>query len=308
MCPSIISTPVDERRRGWRSARVAARSAGSRAAASSGMPRLIPASLAWAGPAIGPALSRTDSGLTNGEESAKIESMAVEVSAESRSALHAALADPRRLHIVDELAVSDRSPSELRDALSMGSNLLTHHLDVLESVGVVERLQSSADGRRRYVRLRPEVLASIAGPVETLLARHILFVCRANSARSQLAAALWNARHEVPASSAGTEPADAVSPLAIDAAGRAGLDLTTARPRSLEEVSERPDLVVTVCDIAREDLPRRFDRVRSLHWSISDPVEARTADAFDEALQRIDDRVRSLADVVELPSQKRSSA
>ena len=234
--------------------------------------------------------------------------MAVEVSAETRSALHAALADPRRLRIVDELAVSDRSPSELRDALGMGSNLLTHHLDVLESVGVIERLHSSADGRRRYVRLQPEVLASIAGPVETLLARHILFVCRANSARSQLAAGLWNARHEVPASSAGTEPADAVSPLAIDAAGRAGLDLTTARPRSLEEVTERPDLVVTVCDIAREDLPRRFDRVRSLHWSIPDPVEARTTDAFDQALRRIDDRVRALADVVELASRKRSSA
>ena len=39
--------------------------------------------------------------------------MTVEVSRERRAAVHAALADPRRLQVVDELAMSDRSPSEL---------------------------------------------------------------------------------------------------------------------------------------------------------------------------------------------------
>jgi protein-tyrosine-phosphatase len=212
-----------------------------------------------------------------------------------RAALHAALADPRRLEIVDELALSDRSPSELGAALGVGSNLLAHHLGVLEEAGLVDRRSSAGDGRRRYLRLRPEALAEIAEPVATLLARHVLFVCTANSARSQLAAAAWNARHEVPASSAGTTPAEAVRPEAVDAAARAGLDLSAALPRSLDDVTEDPDLVVTVCDVAHEELGALPDGTRILHWSIPDPVPDGAPEAYDRALGRIDARIRTLA-------------
>ncbi|MGZ8632007.1 MAG: helix-turn-helix domain-containing protein, partial [Actinomycetota bacterium] len=129
-----------------------------------------------------------------------------------RSAIHAALADPHRLEIVDELALSDRSPSELSASLAIGSNLLAHHLRVLEDASVVERVASAGDARRRYVRLVPGALAVVAEPTATLVVGHMLFVCTENSARSQLAAALWNARHEVPATSAGTRPAAKVHP------------------------------------------------------------------------------------------------
>src|SRR6266540_2740711 len=180
--------------------------------------------------------------------------MMIELSIARRAAIHAALADPHRLEIVDELAMSDRSPSELSASLAIGSNLLAHHLRVLEEAGIVERLSSAGDARRRYVRLVPDAVSVIAEPVATLVARHVLFVCTANSARSQLAAAVWNARHEVPASSAGTRPAPRVRVEAVEAAARAGLDLRSARTRSTGEVTERPDLVVTVCDVAREEL------------------------------------------------------
>ena len=46
--------------------------------------------------------------------------------------MHAALGEPARLAIVDELAVSDRSPKELGERLDIPSNLLAHHLTVLE--------------------------------------------------------------------------------------------------------------------------------------------------------------------------------
>jgi hypothetical protein len=46
---------------------------------------------------------------------------------EMRAARHAALGDPARLAIVDELSVSDRAPVELRRRLDMESNLLAHH-------------------------------------------------------------------------------------------------------------------------------------------------------------------------------------
>jgi protein-tyrosine-phosphatase len=221
-----------------------------------------------------------------------------------RVAIHAALADPHRLEIVDELALSDRSPSELGASLEIGSNLLAHHLGVLQETGLVERSPSAGDRRKRYVRLVPDALALIAEPVATLLARHVLFVCTANSARSQLAAAVWNARHEVPASSAGTRPAARIHPGAVKAASRVGLDLRGAGTRSIGEVTERPDLVVSVCDIAREELRALPEGARLLHWSIPDPALQESPAAFDEALRLITVRVESLVPRVRPPRRR----
>jgi protein-tyrosine-phosphatase len=233
--------------------------------------------------------------------------MGFEMSLSGRAAIHAALADPHRLEIVDELAMSDRSPSELGASLTMGSNLLAHHLGVLEEAGLVERVPSAGDGRRRYVRLLPDALSMIAEPVATLVARHVLFVCTANSARSQLAALVWNARNEVPASSAGTRPAERVRREAIEAAARAGLEMGATRTRSLDEVTERPDLVVTVCDVAREELRPLPGGVRLLHWSIPDPARGGSPSAFDLALAGITSRVEALAPHVRPPRRPRRS-
>ena len=221
--------------------------------------------------------------------------MGSEVSLERRVEIHGALADAHRLQIVDELVVSDRSPSELARSLAIASNLLAHHLDVLAHAGVIERVVSAGDGRRRYVRLVPDNVAEIADPVAELLARHVLFVCTANSARSQMAAAVWNSRHEVPASSAGTRPVERVRPEAIRAAARAGLDLREARTRSIEEVTERPDVVVTVCDVAHEELRALEGDAAVLHWSIPDPAAMRSSSAYDDALEQIVSRVETLA-------------
>jgi protein-tyrosine-phosphatase len=235
--------------------------------------------------------------------------MAVERSLADRTAIYAALADAHRLEIVDELAISDRSPTELGRLLSIGSNLLAHHLGVLEDAGIVKRESSDGDARRRYVRLVPDALSVIAEPVVMIVARHVLFVCSANSARSQLAAAAWNARHEVPATSAGTRPAASVRPEALEAATRAGLDLLGARPRSIDELTESPDLVVTVCDVAHEEFPPRrahtsiADDVRLLHWSIPDPVRSGSPSAFAHALERITGRIETLAPRVRSPAE-----
>ncbi|MGZ8599734.1 MAG: arsenate reductase/protein-tyrosine-phosphatase family protein [Actinomycetota bacterium] len=224
-----------------------------------------------------------------------------------RAAVHAALADPSRLRIVDELAMSDRSPSELGAALGIGSNLLAHHVRVLEETGLVARTPSAGDGRRRYLRLDGDALASIAEPVATLVARRVLFVCTANSARSQLAAAAWNARHEVPATSAGTRPGPAVRREAVEAAARAGLDLAGARPRAIGDVAADGDLIVTVCDVAHESLGALPPDARLLHWSIPDPATSGEPGAFDDALRRIGARVEAFAPHVRTPRRPRRS-
>jgi ArsR family transcriptional regulator, arsenate/arsenite/antimonite-responsive transcriptional repressor / arsenate reductase (thioredoxin) len=231
----------------------------------------------------------------------------VEMSLSKRAAIHGVLADPHRLGIVDELAMSDRSPSELGISLGIGSNLLAHHLRVLEDARIVVRLASAGDARRRYVSLVPDAVSVIAEPVARLVARRVLFVCTANSARSQLAAAVWNARHEVPASSAGTRPAERVRREAIEAAARAGLDLRGSRTRSIDEVTDDPDLVVTVCDIAHEQARALPADAKLLHWSIPDPALSRSPSAFDRALGRITARVEILAPHVRPPRRPRMS-
>src|SRR5580704_1266464 len=119
-------------------------------------------------------------------------------SLEGRAAVHAALADPARLRITDVLGAGDASPSELAGMLAMASNLLAHHLRVLEEAGLVTRHRSEGDRRRTYLRLVPGALDALAGGPQRA-ARRVLFVCTANSARSHLAAALWRQASRVPA-------------------------------------------------------------------------------------------------------------
>lgn len=206
-----------------------------------------------------------------------------------RSRIHGALADPTRLAIIDELIVSDRAPSELGTRLRLAGNLLAHHLDVLERIGLVVRFESTGDRRRRYVRLDRDPLRSL-GLATAPAPPSVLFVCTHNSARSQLASALWRERTGTPASSAGTHPADRVHPDAVAAGARAGLDLTHASPAVIPEPI--PDVqIVTVCDRAHEELDAETSW---WHWSIPDPVEADDPAAFDVVLTDIDSRIGSL--------------
>jgi len=188
------------------------------------------------------------------------------------------------------LLAGDASPSELAALLAMPSNLLAHHLRVLEQAGVITRRRSDGDRRRTYLQLIPATLDSLAAPpVRT--ARRVLFVCTANSARSHLAAALWRRASTVPAVSAGTHPAARIDPGAIAAARRHRLPLPRLRPRHISDVQDDGDLVVTVCDLAREELGHQA----AVHWSVPDPVPAGDPVSFDAAVAELSHRVERLA-------------
>ncbi|MEV4201356.1 helix-turn-helix domain-containing protein [Micromonospora globbae] len=215
-------------------------------------------------------------------------------SLETRARMHAALGDPARLAIVDTLLVGDASPGELARALDMPTNLTAHHLKVLQDSGLVARSRSEGDRRRTYVRLVPETLHDLL-PAPTRTAPRVVFVCTHNSARSQLAAALWARRSSVPATSAGTDPAPRVHPRALRTADRHGLTIAHRRPVHLTDVVRPDDLVVAVCDNAHEDLG---DDTAHLHWSVADPARTDTDEAFETAYQVLADRIDRLAPAV----------
>ncbi|GGV16064.1 putative regulatory protein, ArsR family [Actinomadura cremea] len=222
-----------------------------------------------------------------------------------RAAVHAALAEPVRLAMVDALALQDVSPKELGARLDLPSNLLAHHLGVLERAGLVVRGRSEADRRRSYVRLVPETLDGLVPRAVQDLPRpsRVVFVCTHNSARSQLAAALWTRRSRLPAASAGTRPSPHVHPRTVTTARSHGLALPAGGTAHVREVLEPGDLVVAVCDNAHEQLDRRSGEPagpvsRRLHWSVPDPVPADTDAAFEAALTHIRHRVGRLATAV----------
>ena len=218
----------------------------------------------------------------------------------TRARRHAALADPARLRIVDTLSLGDASPSELQTMLGMSSNLLAHHLRTLDEAGLVGRRRSQGDRRRSYVFLRPGALSGLQPGTATASrgVGRLVFVCTANSARSQLAAALWAQVSEVPATSAGTHPAAGIAAGARAAASRRRIPLTQRSPQLLGDVRADGDYLVTVCDNAYEELlaDHTVAPLGDLHWSVPDPVRVGTDDAFDTALSELEDRVIRLAD------------
>ena len=219
-----------------------------------------------------------------------------------RAAVHSALGDPVRLAVVDALAMGDLGVEELRRITGVESNLLSHHLKVLQNAGLVERRMSEGDGRRRYVSLRHGRLIDLmTNP--TLAATRVLFVCVHNSARSQYAAALWKQRTGNPELSAGTQPVATVHPRAIEAAAELGVDLSRALPRGYQQIDRRPDLVVSVCDRARES-GARFNAPR-LHWSVPDPVSHNDMSAFRRSFAEITARMERLIQATRTPSDPR---
>jgi ArsR family transcriptional regulator, arsenate/arsenite/antimonite-responsive transcriptional repressor / arsenate reductase (thioredoxin) len=230
--------------------------------------------------------------LTPRYSSVNIESMNVELTPElrRRAAVHAALSDPQRLVIVDQLVLGDASPTRLRELLGMPSNLLAHHLRVLEEAGLLTRTRSEGDRRRSYVKLDASYLDGLL-PATASAAARVVFVCTANSARSQLAAALWKRVSRVPVASAGTHPAAQVHPGAVATAARHGLPLAKKRPRPLSDVLADNDLVITVCDNAHEEL----GTVGQVHWSVPDPVPDGSDASFDASFEELARRIDTVA-------------
>lgn len=206
-----------------------------------------------------------------------------------RALLHAALGDETRLAIAEELRRSDRSPKELSAAFDVPTNLLAHHLDVLEEAGAITRPVSAGDARRKYVRLTAAADELLGAPSFPLPPR-VMFLCTRNSARSQLAAALWNQRTGCAARSAGTHPADTVHPGARAAARRVGLSLEGVAPRRLGRIAPNVQ-VITVCDLVHEELE---PTASWWHWSIPAPSASGRAASFDSVVNELNERISRL--------------
>lgn len=118
-----------------------------------------------------------------------------------------------------------------------------------------------------------------AEELRRLAPRHLLFLCVANSARSQLAEGI--ARSLAPAgvtvSSAGSRPSG-VNPLAIRALDELGIDIRSHTSKRVDDVAPGGvDAVITLC--AEEVCPVFLGKARRYHWPLPDPARAEGTDA-----------------------------
>lgn len=138
-----------------------------------------------------------------------------------------------------------------------------------------------------------------SGGLAAAPAPRVLVVCTGNAARSQMAEAFL-AREGVASASAGTHPAG-VHPLTIRVLAEVGIDWTAARSKSVLEMLDEPwDLVLTVCDSAREACPVVPGARRTAHEGFPDPAAAVGSEeqrlaAFRSVRDAIAERMAALA-------------
>src|SRR5215207_9771854 len=113
----------------------------------------------------------------------------------------------------------------------------------------------------------------------------VLVLCTGNSARSQMAEALLVTRGagRIEATSAGSRPAARVNPHAVETLAAHGIPWQGRRPKSVDDVEgERFDLVITVCDRARDACPFFSGAGTQVHWGLPDPAEENEPDRARE--------------------------
>lgn len=212
-----------------------------------------------------------------------------------------------RWRLLRELARSDRAVAELTGATGEPQNLVSYHLGKLRAAELVSSRRSSADGRDTYYALNltrvgdllsaaggalHPGLALVAPPREAAAIKpvKVLFVCTGNSARSQMAEALAKARSNgaIEAHSAGTHPS-ALHPNAVRALREThGLNISKQKSKHIDGfIAAHFDLVISLCDRAREACPDFAGAPEMIHWSIPNPVTSDSDDVTYPVFQQL---------------------
>lgn len=225
------------------------------------------------------------------------------------------LADETRLLLLRALRYSDHLVGELVEQTQLPQNLISYHLGVLRQAGLVQLHKSDADGRATYYgvdlaaltalyrRVGAELALPVAPRPEALPAMTVVFLCRANSARSQIAEGWLRAMSggRITVRSAGTEPTQ-LQPLAEQVMAEVGIDIGHHQAKHVDSLAHlAPDVVVTVCDIAREQCAVWRMAARRIHWSIPDPAGVADPDERLRAFRSVRDELRQrVAGMIEL--------
>ena len=126
--------------------------------------------------------------------------------------------------------------------------------------------------------------------------KRVLILCTGNSCRSQMAEALWQwlGRGSWEAASAGARPAGYVHPLAVKSMAEIDLDISANDSKHVDLFQDAAfDLVITVCDNAKESCPTLAGAQQTLHWPFEDPADAAGSEEAQLAVfRRVRDEIQ----------------
>lgn len=250
---------------------------------------------------------------------------------------------PIRWSLLTSLAESDRYVGELAGLTGYPPNLVSYHLGLLRKGGLVTATRNAADRRGSYyhvdLRACADALAASGAALHPAIASDrandnatdsatdtsagtpagaaanlqvndvsVLFICSGNSVRSPIAEALLRLRSagRVSVQSAGTAAHVRLAQTTVRVLGNEyGIDVDGHKPRHVNAISGKEfDVVVTLCDKAREVCPEFDEATRLVHWSIPEPNPFNYADVRQTAGEidgRVHDFLPTLA-ALEVPS------
>jgi len=129
----------------------------------------------------------------------------------------------------------------------------------------------------------------------TSATKRVLILCTGNSCRSQMAGGIWNTIGDDKwiAFSAGSSPSGFVHPLAVEVMREIDIDISAGRSKHIDEFIGQPfDLVITVCDNAKEACPAFPGANRTEHWPFDDPAGTNaTGDDQLAVFRRVRDQI-----------------
>ncbi|HME81723.1 MAG TPA: arsenate reductase ArsC [Candidatus Eremiobacteraceae bacterium] len=179
---------------------------------------------------------------------------------------------------------TDRTKTLVDQALSGASNLYAEFKGLYSMETIRRFLEENADTlvnckvtvylpifACRFTRERLTAMAQVAGSIPKTMPE-VLFVCTHNAGRSQIAAAILDAKAKgkVHVRSAGSTPGDAINPVVIEAMSEIGLDLSKEFPKPMtDDVVQAADAVITMgCGDACPIYPgKKYE-----DWDVEDPA------------------------------------
>ena len=237
------------------------------------------------------------------------------------------LAHDVRWNILLILVHSDYCVQELVRLLEQPQNLVSYHLRRLREQDIITERRSTADGRDIYYSLDLDVLhrlyfstgealhpalsnveATIEKEVPALSRKpvRVLFLCTANSARSQMAEAILRhlSQGQVEVFSAGSHPTS-LHPYAVQTMAAIGIDIRGQQSKHYNQyLNQSFDRIITVCDRIKESCPNFPGDPEHIHWSFPDPAaqegpEEAKYHAFEQTALQLTNRIRFLLILLE---------
>lgn len=242
-----------------------------------------------------------------------------------------ALSDETRIRLLKLLQQRELCVCELMQALNMTQPRVSRNLRILKDAGLVK---DRREGLWVHYSLDESSFNVFAGQMLKLLKDwlnddetvnkdmenlkkavrlsakdkvQVLFICTGNSARSQIAEGLlrMQAQDMADVYSGGTEPQKDVHPLAKKVMEEHGIDLSLHYAKGLDRfLNKKFDIIVTVCDKARQTCPIFPGNAIRYHWNLDDPSavegnEEKRLSVFRKTFEEISKRIPELIGVIQ---------